>query len=93
MRIHLSTPLQDLVLLEWKVFNNMSTQDILLLNDLLSDEELSIQQTTRDFCQNQLMPRIIEANRNEIFDRDIYCLLYTSPSPRDGLLSRMPSSA
>ena len=29
------------------------------------------------------------------FDQAIsyYCLLYTSPSPRDGLLSRMPSSA
>ena len=26
-------------------------------------------------------------------DFDITCLLYTSPSPRDGLLSRMPSSA
>ena len=25
--------------------------------------------------------------------QDPYCLLYTSPSPRDGLLSRMPSSA
>ena len=25
--------------------------------------------------------------------RDRFCLLYTSPSPRDGLLSRMPSSA
>ena len=25
--------------------------------------------------------------------KDIACLLYTSPSPRDGLLSRMPSSA
>ena len=24
---------------------------------------------------------------------DGFCLLYTSPSPRDGLLSRMPSSA
>ena len=24
---------------------------------------------------------------------DYDCLLYTSPSPRDGLLSRMPSSA
>ena len=24
---------------------------------------------------------------------DMVCLLYTSPSPRDGLLSRMPSSA
>ena len=27
------------------------------------------------------------------FDGTIGCLLYTSPSPRDGLLSRMPSSA
>ena len=26
-------------------------------------------------------------------DEFIVCLLYTSPSPRDGLLSRMPSSA
>ena len=26
-------------------------------------------------------------------DKDKACLLYTSPSPRDGLLSRMPSSA
>ena len=26
-------------------------------------------------------------------ERILVCLLYTSPSPRDGLLSRMPSSA
>ena len=26
-------------------------------------------------------------------DNGFACLLYTSPSPRDGLLSRMPSSA
>ena len=26
-------------------------------------------------------------------NRSTICLLYTSPSPRDGLLSRMPSSA
>ena len=25
--------------------------------------------------------------------KHVTCLLYTSPSPRDGLLSRMPSSA
>ena len=25
--------------------------------------------------------------------KSVICLLYTSPSPRDGLLSRMPSSA
>ena len=28
-----------------------------------------------------------------LFDMTKRCLLYTSPSPRDGLLSRMPSSA
>ena len=28
-----------------------------------------------------------------LFELSMACLLYTSPSPRDGLLSRMPSSA
>ena len=28
-----------------------------------------------------------------LFQQSGICLLYTSPSPRDGLLSRMPSSA
>ena len=28
-----------------------------------------------------------------VFQTGNICLLYTSPSPRDGLLSRMPSSA
>ena len=32
------------------------------------------------------------ASVNEILEFES-CLLYTSPSPRDGLLSRMPSSA
>ena len=29
----------------------------------------------------------------DLIQHTISCLLYTSPSPRDGLLSRMPSSA
>ena len=37
----------------------------------------------------QLMQKDLEA-ANTFIDG---CLLYTSPSPRDGLLSRMPSSA
>ena len=28
-----------------------------------------------------------------VIEQNLYCLLYTSPSPRDGLLCRMPSSA
>ena len=31
--------------------------------------------------------------KNNLFTLRTVCLLYTSPSPRDGLLSRMPSSA
>ena len=50
----------------------MNKYDILLLDHLLSEEELSIQQTARDYCQNHLMPRILEANRNEVFDKEIY---------------------
>ena len=32
-------------------------------------------------------------NEAIVSDQNDSCLLYTSPSPRDGLLSRMPSSA
>ena len=32
-------------------------------------------------------------SRGHRFAPEYTCLLYTSPSPRDGLLSRMPSSA
>ena len=34
-----------------------------------------------------------ECDINNILRQFNVCLLYTSPSPRDGLLSRMPSSA
>ncbi len=33
------------------------------------------------------------SDRETIFESNDNCLLYTSPSPRDGELSRMPSSA
>ena len=39
---------------------------------------------------NKKEPEIFEDKKTEIQKP---CLLYTSPSPRDGLLSRMPSSA
>jgi glutaryl-CoA dehydrogenase len=45
--------------------------DPFLLNDQLSDEERMIRDTARKYCQDKLMPRILEANRNETFDRTI----------------------
>jgi len=50
----------------------MTIQDILLLEDQLTDEELSIQKSARDYCQKELMPGILDANRNEIFNKSIY---------------------
>ena len=38
-------------------------------------------------------PKVILIKYSDVLDKDKSCLLYTSPSPRDGLLSRMPSSA
>ena len=35
----------------------------------------------------------VDAYKNALVNLGKLCLLYTSPSPRDGLLSRMPSSA
>jgi len=45
--------------------------DILLLEDFLTEEERIIRNGAHDFCQKELMPNIIEANRHEKFDRAI----------------------
>jgi glutaryl-CoA dehydrogenase len=45
--------------------------DPLLLDEQLSEDERMVRDAARDYCQGQLMPRILEANRYERFDRDI----------------------
>ncbi|SCZ92537.1 BZ3500_MvSof-1268-A1-R1_Chr5-2g07955 [Microbotryum saponariae] len=38
---------------------------------LLSEDEQSIMETAREYCKEQLAPRVLEAYRNENFDREI----------------------
>ena len=45
--------------------------DPFLLNDQLTDEERMIRDTARKYCQDKLMARILEANRHEVFHREI----------------------
>lgn len=45
--------------------------DPLLLEDLLSDEERMVRDAARAYCQEKLMPRVVEANRHEKFHREI----------------------
>jgi glutaryl-CoA dehydrogenase len=47
-------------------------EDILLFDEQLSEEERIIQRNIREYCKNSLMPRIIEANRDEVFHKEIY---------------------
>ena len=50
----------------------MKIKDIFKLEKQLSDEENIVSKTAFEYCQKELMPRIREANRNEIFDKEIY---------------------
>ena len=46
-------------------------RDPLLLETQLSDDERMIRDAAREYCQKSLMPRILEANRHEVFHREI----------------------
>ena len=45
--------------------------DPLLLDAELTEEERLVRDTARDYCRERLMPRVLEANRSERFDREI----------------------
>ena len=46
-------------------------EDPLLLDEQLTAEERAVRDAARDYCQEKLMPRVLEANRHEHFDREI----------------------
>jgi len=46
-------------------------EDPLLFEDQLAEDERLVRDTARQYCRDRLMPRILEANRHERFDREI----------------------
>jgi glutaryl-CoA dehydrogenase len=46
-------------------------EDPLLLEDSLSEEERMVRDTAQGYAQEKLMPRVLEANRHEVFHREI----------------------
>jgi len=55
---------QELAKLKW--------DDPLLLDELLTDDERMIRDTARAYAQDKLLPRVIEAYREERTDREIF---------------------
>ena len=49
----------------------MTWDDPFRLVDQLEEDERLVQQTAHDYCQDKLLPRVLEANRHERFDREI----------------------
>ena len=81
-----------------------TTADGSTIRELLSHRNSSIRQ--QSLAEARLAPGVATTPHHHAVTEEIYyilvgeaemslgdCLLYTSPSPRDGLLSRMPSSA
>ena len=50
---------------------NFNWQDSMFLEGQLSGEEKLIRDTAHEYCQEYLAPRVLMANRNETFDRNI----------------------
>ncbi|MGY9001754.1 MAG: acyl-CoA dehydrogenase, partial [Rhodospirillales bacterium] len=51
---------------------NFQWDDPFFFEDQLDEQERLVRDTARDYAQEQLMPRVLEANRHEIFDREIF---------------------
>ena len=73
-------------------------------NEEIERHKLTVQMMTREKKARMLIKKLEHELKQEKSSKDglvrlnfiillYFCLLYTSPSPRDGLLSRMPSSA
>jgi glutaryl-CoA dehydrogenase len=53
------------------VEGSFNWEDPLQLSAQLTEEERMVRDAAREYCQERLMPRIVEANRHEHFDREI----------------------
>ena len=91
--------LKELLLTEEREFD----KDLLLKIEKLSREQNELSENISPLMEKRLqefieeMPKTLGPTITETLKTEIKksqdCLLYTSPSPRDATLSRMPSSA
>ena len=96
-----STNIQTLINKIIETWRPMIESNGVTLTCFLADnisQEHEIDQRQFHNCVNTLISNAAHYTQNgrvhvHVTADDKGCLLYTSPSPRDGLLSRMPSSA
>ena len=76
-------------------FNRSKKKKYLTVQDSKQNDVPAGIMTKCPKCKKIMYTKELNENLNVCFncDHHIACLLYTSPSPRDATLSRMPSSA
>ena len=78
--------------IEWKATNSVQILNaVTRVRQLMESRNLSLAEAVRLDTAELAVP----SSHSGVAEQgwSAVCLLYTSPSPRDGLLSRMPSSA
>ena len=78
------------IYMDGKFYKSQSTESIDVIDPATENKIGEIPETS----QSEIDEVVSIANKaQKAWNQKSPCLLYTSPSPRDGLLSRMPSSA
>ena len=86
---HLVTPIVTAMAASTLSFNALSAEIknvILMIGDGMGPQQVGLLETYANHAPNS----IYQGETTALYK---LCLLYTSPSPRDGNVSRMPSSA
>ena len=84
----------EYALLDDQILNNLTDiayESLMITKNLISEATLDFIRTLPIYLVAENI-RFVHGVPPDSLE-DYICLLYTSPSPRDGLLSRMPSSA
>ena len=80
----------------WKDGMRVSAKDFMATDRAWSEALKDVRATLFQGIQFGLLPPLRDSSDTSTYPKlvlDRACLLYTSPSPRDATLSRMPSSA
>ena len=70
--------------MKWYIYEDKNTEDF---------ESISTKLFSDVYLEEHDLKVTEKESDEDVITWEKSCLLYTSPSPRDGLLSRMPSSA
>ena len=81
------------ICMEETILDSMEVEEEVMMEDSMEVEEEVMMEDSMEVEEEVMMEDSMEIEEEVMMEDSMDCLLYTSPSPRDATLSRMPSSA